>query len=51
MDGSPLEVIIVGCGFAGLACAIECTRKGFKTIILEKHGLADILGKLRPYCY
>lgn len=33
---SPIHVIIVGAGFAGLAAAIECDRKGHMPIILEK---------------
>ena len=44
-EGSQMEIIIVGCGFAGLACAIECTRKGLRVTVLEKHGPADILGE------
>ena len=48
-DVCPLEVLIVGCGFAGLACAIECTRKGLKATVLEKHGPADILGMFFDY--
>ncbi|KAH8704560.1 hypothetical protein GQ44DRAFT_663803, partial [Phaeosphaeriaceae sp. PMI808] len=31
-----IKVIIVGAGFAGLAAAIECDRKGHRPIILEK---------------
>ena len=42
---SDMEVLIVGCGFAGLACAIECVRKGLKVVVLEKHTPADILGE------
>jgi 2-polyprenyl-6-methoxyphenol hydroxylase-like FAD-dependent oxidoreductase len=33
---SGIKVIIVGAGFAGLAAAIECDRKGHTPIILEK---------------
>jgi 2-polyprenyl-6-methoxyphenol hydroxylase-like FAD-dependent oxidoreductase len=33
---SDISVIIVGAGFAGLSCAIECDRKGHSPIILEK---------------
>jgi 2-polyprenyl-6-methoxyphenol hydroxylase-like FAD-dependent oxidoreductase len=33
---SDISVIIVGAGFAGLSCAIECDRKGHTPIILEK---------------
>ena len=31
-----IKVIIVGCGFAGLACAIESRRKGHKVTLVEK---------------
>jgi thioredoxin reductase len=31
-----IKVIIVGAGFAGIAAAIECDRKGHTPIILEK---------------
>ncbi|KAH9866553.1 hypothetical protein J1614_008243 [Plenodomus biglobosus] len=33
---SNITVIIVGAGFAGLALAIECDRKGHSVVILEK---------------
>ncbi|KAH8802472.1 hypothetical protein F5884DRAFT_471946 [Xylogone sp. PMI_703] len=33
---SGINVIIVGAGFAGLAAAIECDRKGHSVILLEK---------------
>lgn len=33
---SGIKVIIVGAGFAGLAAAIECDRKGHHPVILEK---------------
>ena len=29
-------IVIVGCGFAGLACAIGSLRKGHSVVILEK---------------
>lgn len=32
----PVEVIIVGAGFAGLAAAIECQRKGHHVTVFEK---------------
>lgn len=35
-DSSGISIIIVGCGFAGLACAIESFRKGHSVVILEK---------------
>jgi NADPH-dependent 2,4-dienoyl-CoA reductase/sulfur reductase-like enzyme len=33
---SGIHIVIVGCGFAGLACAIESVRKGHTAVILEK---------------
>ncbi|ETW79363.1 hypothetical protein HETIRDRAFT_50323 [Heterobasidion irregulare TC 32-1] len=36
-DSSGISIIIVGCGFAGLACAIESVRKGHSVIVLEKY--------------
>ena len=33
---SGIRVIIVGAGFAGLAAAIECDRKGHSVILLDK---------------
>ncbi|KAH8105037.1 monooxygenase [Phellopilus nigrolimitatus] len=45
IPGSPeIEVIVVGCGFAGLACAIESRRKGHKVILLEKRTALEDLG-------
>ncbi|KAH8113467.1 monooxygenase [Phellopilus nigrolimitatus] len=45
IPGSPeIEVIVVGCGFAGLACAIESRRKGHKVILLEKRTALKDLG-------
>jgi 2-polyprenyl-6-methoxyphenol hydroxylase-like FAD-dependent oxidoreductase len=43
-DPSCIEVIIVGCGFAGLACAIESRLKGHEVTLLEKHQKLDTLG-------
>jgi 2-polyprenyl-6-methoxyphenol hydroxylase-like FAD-dependent oxidoreductase len=47
---SGITVIIVGAGFAGLAAAIECDRKGHSVILLEKSasieeiaGIGDII--------
>lgn len=31
-----VRVIIVGAGYAGLGCAIECKRKGHDVVVLEK---------------
>ncbi|KAA1475574.1 monooxygenase [Dentipellis sp. KUC8613] len=36
-NSSGIRIIIVGCGFAGLACAIESVRKGHSVTILEKY--------------
>ncbi|THH07687.1 hypothetical protein EW145_g3206 [Phellinidium pouzarii] len=41
---SEIEIIVVGCGFAGLACAIESKRKGHKVIVLEKRPSLESLG-------
>lgn len=38
-----IKVIIVGAGFAGLAAAIECHRKGHSPIILEKAASIEAL--------
>ncbi|KAG1719930.1 monooxygenase [Suillus lakei] len=38
-----IDVIVVGAGFGGIACAIECKRKGHRVMILEKvHELKDL---------
>ncbi|KAG2340006.1 monooxygenase [Suillus weaverae] len=43
-----IDVIVVGAGFGGIACAIECKRKGHRVMILEKvhelKHLGDMLG-------
>ena len=36
LPASGINVIVVGAGFAGLAAAIECDRKGHSVILLEK---------------
>ncbi|EIW78875.1 FAD/NAD(P)-binding domain-containing protein [Coniophora puteana RWD-64-598 SS2] len=43
-SSSGVEVIIVGCGFGGLACAIECRRKGHHVIVLERMPTFRVLG-------
>lgn len=43
-DSSSIKIIVVGAGFAGLACAIECRRKGHSVIVLEKFKELKILG-------
>jgi len=39
------RVIIVGAGYAGLGCAIECNRKGHDVIVLEKVETFKTLGE------
>jgi len=41
-----IKVVIVGSGFAGLACAIECKRKGHDVLVLEKFPELRVLGEL-----
>ncbi len=31
------EVLIIGGGIVGLACAAECARRGYSTILIERH--------------
>ncbi|MGB2869942.1 MAG: YpdA family putative bacillithiol disulfide reductase [Bacteroidota bacterium] len=38
-----VDLLIIGSGPAGLACAIECVRKGLSHLILEKGGLTDAI--------
>ena len=45
---SPVEVIIIGAGLGGLACAIACGRQGLKPIVLER---ADEIGAVCTYIY
>lgn len=40
------RVIIVGAGYAGLGCAIECKHKGHDVIVLEKVGTFKMLGEM-----
>ena len=44
MTKSDLTVIIVGLGIGGLAAAIECHRRGYKVIGLEKKPDTNQLG-------
>ena len=46
-NSSGIRIIIVGAGFAGLACAIECKRKGHEVLILEKFAELKILGVIQ----
>ncbi|KAI5118203.1 hypothetical protein M0805_005557 [Coniferiporia weirii] len=41
-----VRVLVVGAGFAGLACAVECVRKGHQVVVLEKFGELKILGDI-----
>lgn len=41
-----IDVIVVGAGFGGIACAIECKRKGHRVMILEKVRELKQLGDL-----
>ncbi len=36
MEDNKYDVIIVGAGASGLVCALECARRGKKTLLLEK---------------
>lgn len=46
-EGSGITILIVGCGFGGIAAAIECYRKGHKVVVFEKNleigGLGGLL--------
>lgn len=42
---SGIKVIVVGAGFAGLSCAIECFRKGHDVEIFEQAPEFAMLGK------
>ena len=35
----PFDVIIVGAGIVGAACAAQCARAGFKTLVLDRDGI------------
>src|ERR1041385_451715 len=41
---SGIRVIIIGCGYGGIAAAIECHRKGHKVIVFEKNAEIGGLG-------
>ena len=44
-NSTGIKVIIVGAGLAGLACAVECKRKGHDVLILEKFKELKQLGE------
>jgi glycine/D-amino acid oxidase-like deaminating enzyme len=43
---SGIDVLIVGAGLAGLTAAIECTRKGHKVRVLERHDQISTMGDM-----
>src|SRR5262245_547279 len=43
MDARVYDVVIIGAGPTGLACAIELRRAGYDYAVLEKGGLVDCL--------
>lgn len=43
-NSTGIKIIIVGAGIAGLACGIECKRKGHEVLLLEKFRELKILG-------
>ncbi|KAH8119508.1 monooxygenase [Phellopilus nigrolimitatus] len=45
-NSTGIKVVIVGAGFAGLACAIECKRKGHEVLLLEKFKELKIIGDI-----
>jgi thioredoxin reductase (NADPH) len=38
-DAHVLDVLIVGCGPAGLSCALEAARRGLSYVVIEKDGV------------
>ena len=48
-NSTGIKIIIVGAGFAGLACGIECKRKGHEVLLLEKFRELKILGEYLCY--
>lgn len=45
-ESSGITVLIVGCGFGGIAAAIECYRKGHKVVVFEKNSEIGGLGEM-----
>lgn len=45
-SSSGIDMIIVGCGFAGITCAIESARKGHSVMVLEKYEEIRMIGML-----
>jgi heterodisulfide reductase subunit A-like polyferredoxin len=50
MANKNIQVIIVGAGYAGIGCAIECKRKGLDVTVLEKFEELKIIGE-SLFCY
>lgn len=49
---SGIRVIVVGCGYGGIAAAIECHRKGHEVIVFEKNQEVGGLGmSIHCLCY
>jgi 2-polyprenyl-6-methoxyphenol hydroxylase-like FAD-dependent oxidoreductase len=42
---SPIDVLIVGTGLAGLTAALECHRKGMNVRIMERNSTINTAGK------
>lgn len=45
-ESSGITVLVVGCGYGGIAAAIECHRKGHKVVVFEKNSEIGGLGEL-----
>lgn len=41
-----LKIIIIGAGVGGLSAALECWRKGFEVVVLERADKLSVLGRL-----
>ncbi|KAG0698084.1 monooxygenase [Suillus ampliporus] len=41
-----IDVIVIGAGYGGIACAIECKRKGHRVMVLEKVDELKTLGDI-----
>lgn len=44
-ETDPIDVIVVGAGYAGLSCAIELKRKGCNVHLIERELEMQKLGK------
>lgn len=43
---SGIKVLVIGCGFGGIAAAIECYHKGHEVVVFEKNSEIGGLGGL-----